>query len=137
MRYPPQQLWVAPRPLTTRIKSPGTLPAKRFRGGHVFKAHRLVYHSTLGWRVIKKKKKAASNRLFQFLALYQRSPESGDLWFKSRPLKTTICHPPLRAGYSDEERCSRCARCLPVQGLGFRVWGLGLRVWGLGFGVWA
>ena len=30
---------------------------KRFRGGFVFKAHRLVYHSTLGWRVIKKKKK--------------------------------------------------------------------------------
>jgi len=23
----------------------------------VFKVHRLVYHSTLGWRVIKKKKK--------------------------------------------------------------------------------
>ena len=29
---------------------------KRFRGGLVFKAHRLVYHSTLGLRVIKKKK---------------------------------------------------------------------------------
>ena len=28
---------------------------KRFRGGPVFKAHRLVYHSTLGLRVIKKK----------------------------------------------------------------------------------
>jgi len=28
-----------------------------FRGGLVFKAHRLVYHSTLGLRVIKKKKK--------------------------------------------------------------------------------
>ena len=28
-----------------------------FRGGLVFKAHRLVYHSTLGSRVIKKKKK--------------------------------------------------------------------------------
>ena len=26
----------------------------RFRGGLVFKAHRLVYHSTLGSRVIKK-----------------------------------------------------------------------------------
>ena len=26
-----------------------------FRGGLVFKAHRLVYHSTLGSRVIKKK----------------------------------------------------------------------------------
>jgi len=30
---------------------------KRFRGGLVFKAHRLVYHPTLGWRVIKKMKK--------------------------------------------------------------------------------
>ena len=28
---------------------------KRFRGGRVFKARRLVYHSTLGSRVIKKK----------------------------------------------------------------------------------
>ena len=30
---------------------------KRFRGGLVFKAHRLLYHSTLGLRVIKKKKR--------------------------------------------------------------------------------
>ena len=30
---------------------------KRFRGGLVFKAHRLLYHSTLGLRVMKKKKK--------------------------------------------------------------------------------
>ena len=30
---------------------------KRFRGGLVFKDHILVYHSTLGLRVIKKKKK--------------------------------------------------------------------------------
>ena len=32
----------------------------RFRGGLVFKAHRLVYHSSLGLRVIKKKKKSSS-----------------------------------------------------------------------------
>ena len=32
-------------------------PPALFRGGLVFKAHRLVYHSTLGVRVIKKKKK--------------------------------------------------------------------------------
>ena len=31
---------------------------KRFRGGLVFKAHRWLYHSTLGSRVIKKKPKA-------------------------------------------------------------------------------
>jgi len=30
---------------------------KRFRGGLAFKAHRLLYHSTLGLRVIKEKKK--------------------------------------------------------------------------------
>ena len=30
---------------------------QRFRGGLVFKAHRLLHHSTLGLRVIKKKKK--------------------------------------------------------------------------------
>jgi len=29
---------------------------QRFRGGLVFKAHRLLHHSTLGLRVIKKKK---------------------------------------------------------------------------------
>ena len=30
---------------------------KRFQGGLVFQAHRLLYHSTLGLRVMKKKKK--------------------------------------------------------------------------------
>ena len=30
---------------------------KRFRGGLVFKAHRLFYHSTLGSRVKKKKRR--------------------------------------------------------------------------------
>ena len=34
---------------------------QRFRGGLVFKAHRLVYHSTLGLGVIKKKKRAPSS----------------------------------------------------------------------------
>jgi len=35
----------------------GRPTGKRFRGGLVFKAHRLLYHSTLGLRVIKKKRK--------------------------------------------------------------------------------
>jgi len=35
---------------------------QRFRGGLVFEAHRLVYHSTLGLGVIKKKKKKATPR---------------------------------------------------------------------------
>ena len=36
---------------------------QRFRGGLVFKAHSLVYHSTLGSRVIKKKKKTRYNQI--------------------------------------------------------------------------
>jgi len=39
---------------------------KRFRGGLVFKAHRLFYHSTLGSRVIKKKKKEVGVGIDQF-----------------------------------------------------------------------
>ena len=34
---------------------------RAFRGGLVFKAHRLLYHSTLGVRVMKKKKKTQRN----------------------------------------------------------------------------
>jgi len=37
-------------------KQPIRRNVKRFRGELVFKAHRLVYHSTLGWIVTKKKK---------------------------------------------------------------------------------
>jgi len=35
---------------------------QRFRGGLAFKAHRLLYHSTLGLRVIKKKRRSAASR---------------------------------------------------------------------------
>ena len=38
------------------VDGEGPYHVKRFRGGLVFKAHRPVYHSTLGLRVIKKKK---------------------------------------------------------------------------------
>ena len=37
---------------------------QRFRGGLVFKAHRRLYHSTLGLRVIKKKKKMTWRKTF-------------------------------------------------------------------------
>jgi len=38
------------------IHSTAAATLKRFRGGLIFKAHRLLHHSTLGFRVIKKKK---------------------------------------------------------------------------------
>ena len=41
----------------------GSQKLKRFRGGIVFKAHRLVYHSTLGWRVMKKKRRGSQVRV--------------------------------------------------------------------------
>jgi len=48
---------------------------QRFRGGLVFKAHRLVYHSTLGLRVIKKKKGA--NRGVEAVM-----PEDRNVWVR-------------------------------------------------------
>ena len=36
---------------------------KWFRGGLVFKAHRFVHRSTVGWRVIKKKRRAAAREV--------------------------------------------------------------------------
>ena len=41
---------------------------KRFRGRLVFKAHRLLYHSTLGLRVIKKK----SRHLEEAVEVFER-----------------------------------------------------------------
>jgi len=51
----PESSWYPPNDNT-----PGQLlrrNVKRFRGGLVLKAHRLLYHSTLGLRAVKKKKK--------------------------------------------------------------------------------
>ena len=39
-----------------RLRGGVTHGSLRFRGGLVLKAHRLLYHSTLGLRVIKKKR---------------------------------------------------------------------------------
>jgi len=43
-----------------RVVPSGTKLYLRFRGGLVFEAHRLLYHSTLGLRVIKKKKRRST-----------------------------------------------------------------------------
>ena len=47
---------------------------KRFQGGLVFKAHRLVCHSTLGVRVIKKKRRLARAT---YLAKEVARPDAG------------------------------------------------------------
>jgi len=55
---------------------------QRFRGGLVFKAHRLLYHSTLGLKVIEKKKKVGGLGVgVQGLGL------RGDQW-SSKPIRT-------------------------------------------------
>ena len=50
---------------------------QRFRGGLVFKAHRLVHHSTLGWRVVKKKKEKGRT-FFEVGQLCTAEPATGD-----------------------------------------------------------
>ena len=56
--------------------------AKRFRGGLVFKAHRLVYYSTLGLRVINKKKTTMPR---SELPAETRKPLQGYLAHKKQP----------------------------------------------------
>ena len=50
--------------LTAGVRGTGLLRrnVKRFRGELVFKAHEILYRSTLGLRVIKKKKKMFEGR---------------------------------------------------------------------------
>jgi len=51
---------------TRHPKTPCVVPLwKRFRGELVFKAHRLLYHSILGSRVVKKEKKHRSGGMRQ------------------------------------------------------------------------
>jgi len=52
---------------------------QQFRGGLVFKAHRRVYHSTLGLRVIKKKKKLEEDPLEDFRRVGRPQEEDGDV----------------------------------------------------------
>ena len=51
---PPVDLELEPANSVTPFTSRGRV--KRFRGGLVFEAHRLLYHSTLGLRVIKRER---------------------------------------------------------------------------------
>ena len=57
---------------------------QRFRGGLVFKAHRLFNHSTLGLRVIKKKKKPETR---------DTKPEARDTGPETRNLKPETINP--------------------------------------------
>ena len=44
------------RPTVINSRTPHDMNLQRFQGGLVFKAHRRLYHSTLGLRVIKKRR---------------------------------------------------------------------------------
>jgi hypothetical protein len=56
---------------------------QQFRGGLVFKAHRLVYHTPLGWRVIKKNKLGAHpGRTEGRQRGTRRSGSSTGTWFR-------------------------------------------------------
>ena len=93
----------------------------RFRGGLVFKAHRLLYHSTLGSRVIKKKKKRREG------SGWGRCRVKG-LGFRVQGLGSLT--PRLRFWVQDLG--SRVVgRAVDGAGAGLRVQGLGFRVWGL------
>ena len=88
---------------------------KRFRGGLLFKAHRLLYHSNLGVRVIKKKKKKIPRARAGHLELVEAADQHAPL---VRPFS---CVPvqmrPFRCVHVRPFRCVhvRPFRCVPIQ----------------------
>ena len=92
------------------VKWTGLVPhnVKRFRGGLVFKSDSLVYHSTLGLRVIQKRK------------------------VEGRPLGEVV-HDVLEGRFIEHR--GDVFAWSGVQGSGFRVQGSGSGVQGLGFRV--
>jgi len=80
---------------------------KRFPGGIAFKAHRLLHHSTVGWRVTKKKGNLAADG----------PPEN------------------LRDAGGCLLGCRVQGLGFRVGGVGCRVWGVGCGVQGAGFRV--
>jgi hypothetical protein len=86
----------------------------------VFKAHRLLYHSTLGSRVVKKKKRQTWRALFQMRGERPYIPAAS----VADALQGFRVH-----GQGFRVKGSRSS----VQGQGFRVQGSGSRVQGQGF----
>ena len=97
--------------ITGRVGNPGRdqqlCRNVRFRGGPVFKAHRLVYHSTLGWRVMIKRREGPARSAKRLL---RQTPA----------LRFKVYFLGLRIG---------------VWGLGLRIRSLGVRIESLGLRV--
>ena len=79
---------------------------QRFRGGLVCKARRLVYHSTLGLRVIKKKKKKKTTADAQLLGAEHAARISGeiDTRFENVCLRNISANISENAGCENQER---------------------------------
>ena len=123
---------------------------RRFRGEPVFKVHRLLYHSSLGSKVIKEKQ----GRRFEERVLGNCRPsregarrKRGTRPALSRCLVYGLGFRVLGLGFIIHHMLFISIRCLllrvhgswfRVQDLVFRVWALGSEswVWGLGFEVW-
>ena len=84
---------------------------KRFQGGLVFKARRLVYHSTLGWRVIKKKKRVPRQSGLLHRTAEALNPRPGSLISTFLALKSTLTErssPPEARRSEEGEKHTAC-----------------------------
>jgi len=118
---------------------------QQFRGGLVFKAHRLSYHSTLDLRVIKKKKIHPWGKMAIPHSGIRRDFPAGLKGLSVTLSVGTPLHPDgiayRRVDGLSNSGLFKKALCSPLCGtgggtFGFEVWGLRLEVWGLGFGFW-
>ena len=111
--------------------------AERFRGGLIFKAHGLLYHSTPGMRVIKKKKKLRVDRFRVSDSVFLAS----ELSSRGAGLGNRVSG--FRSPVSGLGTCARVSKFrsrdsgadlgFQVSGPGFRISGFELRISGVGF----
>jgi len=106
----------------TRVKK------KRFRGELVIKAHRLLYHSTLGLRVIKKKKRSTNIGSKTSASPNVRLKDLLGPVTRVKKKKKDLCAADIREHHLVALGCAVGEERGRPEGSGFRVEGLGLRL---------
>ena len=113
---------------------------KRFRGGLGLEVHRLVYHSTLGWRVIKKKKRldpappGPCARARTCVVWLQQTREAASERALLLPTRLLCMHPHggcVCTGTPSDTICTRLVHPGPAlaRAPAFGVWCLGFSTW--------
>jgi len=87
---------------------------KRFRGGFVIKAHRWLYHSTLGSRVIKKKMQGGTSGLIDFCITQRKAQGPSRTCNESKEEEDEVCRTRVDRSFSPHKLTDLNQNCQVV-----------------------